>query len=171
MFMSSENVKLVSESAITTFKIAMPEDANPGNFNINGGVVLGFIDDIAGIVSLRHCRTRTVTASIDRMDFLYPVKIGELMIFKSSVNCIFNTSMEIGVVVEVENIMTGERHITGRAYLTFVAINESGKPIKVPQIKPTNENEIRRQKEAKGRRKLRLEQREKMKILDSNDEK
>jgi acyl-CoA hydrolase len=157
--------KYVSDSAIATYKIAMPEDANPGNLNINGGIVLGLIDDTAGIVSLRHCRTRTVTASMDKMDFLYPIRIGDLMIFKSSVNCTFTTSMEIGVKVEVENIMTGERHTTGRAYLTFVAIDENGNPIKVPKVVPQTENEKRRFKEAHKRRELRLEQREKMKEI------
>ena len=163
--MSCDNMegKTVFESAIQTYKIAMPEDANPGNFNINGGIVLGLIDDTAGIVSLRHCRTRTVTASIDRMDFLYPVRVGDLMILKAAVNCTFKTSMEIGVKVEVEKIMTGEVHTTGRAYMTFVAIDENGKPINVPPVIPQTEDEKRRFKEAKKRRALRLEQREKMK--------
>ena len=157
--------KTVFDSAIQTYKIAMPEDANPGNFNINGGMVLRLIDDTAGIVSLRHCRSRTVTASIDRMDFLFPAKIGDLMIFKAAVNCTFNTSLEVGVKVDVENIMTGEVHTTGRAYLTFVAIDENGKPIQVPQVIPQTEEEKRRFKEAQKRRELRLEQREKMKDI------
>ena len=113
------NTKYAKDSAIQTYKIAMPEDANPGIFNINGGIVLGLIDDTAGIVSLRHCRSKTVTASIDKMDFLYPIKIGDLMIIKAAVNCTFTTSMEVGVKVEVENMMTGECHTTGKAYLTF----------------------------------------------------
>jgi acyl-CoA hydrolase len=156
--------KFVRESAIVWEKIAMPEDANPGNINVNGGVVLQLIDNIAGISALRHCRTRTVTASIDKMDFIYPVKVGELIIIKASVNHVFGTSLEVGVRVDVENIYTGETHTTGRAYLTFVAVDQEGHPIKVPYlVQPETEIEKRRYKEAQKRRKLRLDDREKMK--------
>lgn len=153
--------KFVKDSSIINYKIAMPEDTNPGNVNVNGGRVLQLIDNIAGISALRHCRTKTVTASIDKMDFIYPVKVGELIIIKASVNCVFGTSMEVGVLVEVENIMTGERHTTGKAYLTFVAVDGEGNPIQVPfLVQPETEDEKRRFKEAQIRRKLRLEQRE-----------
>ena len=87
------------------------------------------------------------------------------MIFKAAVNCSFNTSIEVGVKVEVENMFTGERHTTGRAYLTFVAINKDGKPIKVPEAIPETEEEKKRMKEAQERRKLRLEQRKRMEEL------
>lgn len=156
--------KFVRESSLVNYKIAMPEDTNPGNVNVNGGRVLQLIDNAAGISALRHCRTRTVTASIDKMDFIYPVKVGELIILKASINHVFGTSMEVGVKVEVENMMTGVRHTTGKAYLTFVAVDEEGQPIQVPfLIEPETENEKRRYKEAQLRRKLRLEQREEIK--------
>jgi len=164
--MTEQKSKTVKESAIENYKIVMPEDSNPGVVNINGGVVLKIIDDVAGIVSLRHCRSRTVTASIDKMDFIYPAKVGEILIVKSSVNCVFKTSLEIGVKVEVENIFTGERHTTGKAYLTFVSVDKAGKPIEVPyKIVPETNDEKRRYNEAQIRRKLRLDQREKMKEL------
>ena len=156
--------KFVKDTAIEWEKIAMPEDANPGNVNVNGGVVLQLIDNTAGIAALRHCRTRTVTASIDKMDFIYPIKVGELIIIKASVNHVFGTSLEVGVKVEVENLMTGDRHITGKAYLTFVAVDQDGNPIQVPfSLIPETENEKRRFKEAQLRRKLRLEARDKIK--------
>ena len=158
--MDNRKSKFVKESAIVWEKIAMPEDANPGNVNVNGGIVLQIIDNIAGIASLRHCRTRTVTASIDKMDFIYPIKVGELIIVKASVNHVFGTSLEVGVKVEVENLMTGDRHTTGKAYLTFVSVDQEGHPITVPYlIEPETEDEKRRFKEAQQRRKLRLEQR------------
>lgn len=161
--MEDRESKFVKESAIVWEKIAMPEDANPGNVNVNGGVVLQLIDNIAGIASLRHTRTRTVTASIDKMDFIYPIKVGELIIIKASVNCVFGTSLEVGVKVEVENLMTGARHTTGKAYLTFVSVDQEGKPIIVPYlVKPETAEEKRRYKEAQKRRELRLEEREKM---------
>ena len=152
--------KFIKESAITNYKIAMPEESNPGNENVNGGVVLQLIDNVAGIAALRHCRTRTVTASIDKMDFIYPIKVGELMIISASVNHVFGQSMEVGVRVEVENLRTGDRHTTGKAYLTFVAVDQEGQPIRVPfLVEPETEIEKRRYKEAEARRKLRLEQR------------
>ena len=159
----SRSSKFVKDSVITNYKIAMPEDSNPGNENVNGGIVLKLIDNIAGIAALRHCRTRTVTASIDKMDFIYPIKVGELIIISASVNCVFGQSMEVGVKVEVENLRTGDRHTTGKAYLTFVAVDQVGHPIQVPfVVEPETINEKRRFKEAQQRRKLRLEQRDRM---------
>ncbi len=157
----SRKSKFVKDSAITNYKIAMPEDSNPGNENVNGGEVLQLIDNAAGIAALRHCRTRTVTASIDKMDFMYPIKVGELIIVSASVNCVFGQSMEVGVKVEVENLRTGDRHKTGKAYLTFVAVDQAGHPIQAPfVIEPETAEEKRRYKEAQQRRKLRLEERE-----------
>lgn len=165
--MDNRKSKFVKDSAIVWEKIAMPEDANPGNVNVNGGIVLQIIDNIAGIASLRHCRTRTVTASIDKMDFIYPIKVGELIIGKASVNCVFGKSMEVGVKIESENLSTGERHTTGRAYLTFVAVDHDGNPIEVPfSVQPETEDEKRRYNEAQQRRKLRLEERDKFHELN-----
>lgn len=159
----ARKTKFVKESAITNYKIAMPEDSNPGNENVNGGIVLQLIDNVAGIAALRHCRTRTVTASIDKMDFIYPIKVGELIIMNASVNRVFGQSMEVGVKVEVENLRTGDRHTTGKAFLTFVAVNQEGHPIEVPYlVEPETPDEKRWYKEADLRRKLRLEQRDRM---------
>ncbi len=155
--------KTPSESAIETYQIMMPSHSNPswkdGKVElgtVNGGAILNLIDNVAGIVALRHCRTRVVTASIDSMSFLSPVHVGELLILKASVNYVGKTSLEVGVRVETENLRTGERRKTGTAYLTFVAISETGKPIPVPPLKPKTEEEKRRWEEAKRRREERL---------------
>lgn len=155
--------KMVSESQVTTYKVMMPEHSNPSpdaHFtNVNGGVILKEIDNVAGITALRHTRTRTVTASLDAMEFLHPVKVGELLIIKASLNYVGTTSMEVGVKVMTENLFTGETNVTGRAYLTFVAIDDNGKPVSSPKLVPVTDEEKRRYFEAQERRKNRLEQR------------
>ena len=158
--------KKPSESAIVTYQRAMPAHSNPSWRNgaldigsINGGAILNLVDNLAGLVALRHCRTRVVTASIDQMDFLNPVHVGELIIMKSSVNFTGQTSLEIGVSIEVENLYTGETTKTGKAYLTFVGIDEFGRAIPVPPILPQSDNEKRRYEEAKSRRAERLSKR------------
>lgn len=163
------DVKTPVKSAIVTYKLAMPQDSNPApgtdlleRANINGGSILHLIDNTCGIAALRHCRTRVVTASIDRMEFLNPVKVGDLIIVKASVNWVGRTSMEVGCRVEVEDLFTGEVKQVGRAYLTFVAINEEGRPINAPPIKPESEDEERRYEQAQDRRKGRLAHRELM---------
>ncbi|MHA2503155.1 MAG: acyl-CoA thioesterase [Candidatus Kariarchaeaceae archaeon] len=155
-----------SESAITTYQRAMPAQSNPGWRNgnldlgaINGGAILNLVDNVAGLVALRHCRTRVVTASIDQMDFLNPVHVGELLTLKASVNFTGRTSLEIGVSIEVENLYTGEKTKTGKAYLTFVAIDEFGRAIPVPPVLPETDIEKQRYEEAKTRRAERLAKR------------
>jgi acyl-CoA hydrolase len=142
----------------------MPEHSNPSPdslfTNVNGGVILNEIDNVAGIAALRHTRTRTVTASVDAMEFLHPVRVGELLIIKASVNWVGRSSMEVGVKVLAENLFTGETNVTGRAYLTFVAVDLDGKPIPAPQLIVETEDEKRRFEQAQIRRKNRLEHRE-----------
>jgi acyl-CoA hydrolase len=156
--------KKVNESSIIHTQLMMPQHSNPSWRNgalelgaINGGAILNLIDNVAGIVALRHCRSRVVTASIDRMDFLNPVHVGELIILKSSVNYTGKKSLEIGVSVETENLGTGEIRKTGKAYLTFVALNEFGKAINVPPLIPETENEKRRFQEGEKRKLERME--------------
>lgn len=158
--------KTPSESAIVTYQRAMPAHSNPSWRNgaldigaINGGAILNLVDNIAGLVALRHCRTRVVTASIDQMDFLNPVHVGELIIMKASVNFTGSTSLEVGVAIGVENLYSGETTKTGKAYLTFVAIDEFGRPIAVPPLLPETEDEKRRFEAAKARRAERLSKR------------
>ncbi|BBD10024.1 acyl-CoA thioesterase [Desulfovibrio ferrophilus] len=147
--------KTSKESCITLSQRVLPQDANPAG-NVHGGVILKYIDTAAGTVGMRHARGNVVTASIDRMDFLAPVYVGELVTFKACMNYVGTTSMEIGVRVEAENLLTGEVRYTNSAYLTFVALDEHGRPTSVAPLILENEDEERRWREAKERRKARL---------------
>lgn len=127
--------------------------------HVFGGVVLSMIDTTAAVSAMRHARTPCVTVSVDRVDFREPIHIGELLTMKSSVNYVGTTSMEVGVRVETENLLTGERRHTNSCYLTFVAIDKNGKPAKVPQIRTETLDEERRHAAARERRRRRLEER------------
>lgn len=152
--------KRVSDSAVTMAQMMIPQDANPAG-NVHGGVVVKIIDEAAGVVAARHSRTNVVTASIDRMDFHYPIFVGDLLFFKASLNYVGRTSMEIGVRVEAENLMTGVVRHVASAYLTFVAIDRQGKPVPAPALILETEDELRRNCEAKSRRAMRLAERNK----------
>jgi acyl-CoA hydrolase len=147
--------KAVRESSVTMSHMMMPQDANPAGI-IHGGVVMKHIDDAAGVVALRHTRSVCVTASIDRIDFYNPVYIGDLLTLKASLNMVGHTSMEIGVRVESENLISGKITHTSSAYLTFVALGGNSKPKKIPSLLLESQSEIRRNKQAVSRRKIRL---------------
>jgi acyl-CoA hydrolase len=118
------------------------------------------VDEAAGIAAVRHSRRRTVTASMDRMSFLVPIKIGQLVTFTATVNAAWRTSMEVGVRVEAEDPRTGEVRHASTAYLTFVALGDEGRPTVVPAIQPATPTEERREREAELRRTHRLAERE-----------
>jgi len=134
-------------------------DANSAGF-VHGGVVMKLCDDAAGIAAIRHCRGRVVTAAMDRMTFIEPVSVGELLTCSASVNAAWRTSMEVGVRVDAENPRTGERRHTSTAYLTMVAVDESGSPTPVPPLLTEGDTERRREREAELRRQNRLAERE-----------
>ena len=134
-------------------------DANSAGF-VHGGVVMRLCDEAAGIAAIRHCGTRVVTAAMDRMTFLHPVNVGELLVCSAMVNAVWRTSMEVGVRVEAENPRVGERRHTSTAYLTMVAIGEDGQPSPVPPLTVDGDTERRRQHEAELRRRNRLAERE-----------
>ena len=134
-------------------------DANSAGF-VHGGVVMKLCDEAAGIAAIRHCRGRVVTAGMDRMTFILPVNVGELVTCKASVNAAWRTSMEVGVRVEAENPITGERRHTSTAYLTMVAVGEAGTPMPVPPLTTESDAERRRQREAELRRRNRLIERD-----------
>jgi acyl-CoA hydrolase len=136
----------------------MPQHANNLG-HVFGGVVLGLIDKIAAVAAYRHARSACVTASIDRVDFREPVYVGDLVILKASVNYVGRTSMEVGVRVETENLLTGRRRHTNSCYLTFVAVDRDGRPVAVPDLKPETAEEQRRHHAASERRRRRLEER------------
>jgi len=134
-------------------------DANSAGY-VHGGTVMKLCDEVAGLAAVRHSRCRVVTAGMDRMTFLEPIHIGELVTFTASVNAAWRTSMEVGVRVEAEDMVTGKRRHTNSCYLTFVAVDRTGRPIEVPDVLPETPEEKRRYEAAKQRRQRRLEERE-----------
>lgn len=147
--------KRVRDSSVITAQMMIPQDANPAG-NVHGGVVIKALDEAAGVVAARHARSNVVTASIDRMDFLHPIFVGDLLFFKASLNYVGRTSMEIGVRVEAEDLMTGEVRHVASAYLTYVALGKQGKPMAIPPLMLETEEDRRRNSEAKARREMRL---------------
>jgi acyl-CoA hydrolase len=157
---SSGPERFVRESISEYSEFALPTDANTLG-NVLGGKVMHLVDLAAALAAVRHARCAVVTASVDQMSFLHPVHIGQLIVLRSSVNRVFRTSMEIGVRVEVENLLTGHIQHTSSAYLTFVAIDKSGKRLPIPPVIPETEAQKRRFLEAEQRRTYRLAMREK----------
>jgi acyl-CoA hydrolase len=151
--------KPVRESISEYSELALPTDVNPLG-NLLGGKVMHLVDLAAALAATRHTRLPVVTVSVDSLQFLEPVHVGELIILRSSVNRVFRTSMEVGVKVTTENLLTGHCVHTCSAYLTFVALDEAGKPTVAPQVIPETEEEKRRYDEAGQRREYRLAQRE-----------
>jgi acyl-CoA hydrolase len=134
-------------------------DANSAGF-VHGGTVMKMCDEAAGIAAVKHSRSRVVTAAIDRMTFLHPVYVGQLLTCRASVNAVWRTSMEVGVRVESENPRTGEVRHTSTAYLTMVALDDEGQPVPAPPLVADSADEQRRQREAELRRQYRLNERE-----------
>jgi len=124
--------------------------------NVFGGAILGLIEETAWLAAIKHARCNLVTASIDRMDFLAPAYIGDIMHFKASVNYVHKTSMEVGVRVEAEKPSTGEIRHTGTCFLTYVALGKDGKPMLMPALLPETDEEKRRWNDAEERQKARL---------------
>jgi uncharacterized protein (TIGR00369 family) len=152
-------VKKVKDSSITVVQQMTQQDANLAG-NVHGGTIMKLIDNTAGIVVVRHTARNTVTASIDRLNFHSPVFVGDLLRVMASINLVGRTSMEVGVRVEAENVVTGEVRHTASAFLTFVSLGADGKPVPVPPIEFETDDEKRRNCEAMERRKLRLAMRE-----------
>lgn len=152
--------RFVRESVSEYSEFALPTDANTLG-NLLGGKVMHLVDLAGAIAAVRHARCLVVTASVDQMTFLHPVHIGHLIILRSSVNRVFRTSMEVGVRVEVEDLLTGRREHTSSAYLTFVAIDADGRRIPIPPVIPETADEKRRFVEAENRRAHRLAMRDK----------
>lgn len=125
--------KSANDSKVEVISRMFPSDANPAG-NVFGGEILKQIDIVAGIVAHRHCRTNAVTASIDRVDFLKPVFVGNALILNARLNCVKNSSMEIEVRVEAEDLIKGTQTLTGTAFVTSVALDENGRPIPVPRL-------------------------------------
>ncbi len=146
----------VRESVSELSEFALPIYANTLG-NLLGGRIMHLVDLAAATAAMRHARCPLVTASVDRMTFLHPIHIGQLVILKASVNRVFRTSMEVGVKVFVEDLETGEVRHTNCSYLTFVALSPGGKPREIPPVIPETETAKRRWSEAGERRAQRLE--------------
>jgi acyl-CoA hydrolase len=150
----------VSASRTEMTEVVLPQDANVFG-NVLGGRVMHLVDIAAAITAHRHSRCAAVTASVDYIDFRSPIRVGDLIILKASVNRAFHTSMEIGVKVFSENMVTGERQHTTSAYVTFVAVDESLRPTPVPPLLCETAEDKRRFREALRRRRIRLAHRDK----------
>jgi len=146
--------KSVQNSIVVMHELVLPNDTNVLG-NILGGKVMHYMDICAAMSAYKHARSPVVTASVDRLNFLAPAKMGDILILKSSVNYTGNTSMEIGVRIESENPISGEINHTASAYLTFVSLDDNQKPKPVKKIIPKSINEIRRFKEAEMRKEIR----------------
>jgi acyl-CoA hydrolase len=138
-------------------------DTNPAGF-VHGGTVMKLCDEVAGLAAIRHSRRRVVTAGMDRMTFLEPVELGDLVTFRASVNAAWRTSMEIGVRVEAERPGSGRVRHTSSAYVTMVALDENGRPTEVPSLQIDHPDNARRQREAQTRRDNRLAERAQLKL-------
>jgi acyl-CoA hydrolase len=134
-------------------------DANLAGL-VHGGTVMKLCDEAAAIAAIRHCGLRVVTAGVDRLTFVEPVHVGELLACAATVNAAWHTSMEVGVRVEAETPHSGERRHTSTAYVTMVALDEAGKPTAVPGVIAESDDEKRRQREAEVRRRNRLAERD-----------
>jgi len=147
--------KPVSGSQVTLVQLMEISDANIAGI-VHGGTIMKLVDTAAGLAAMKHCGGPVVTVSMDTMSFLAPVRIGDMVTVRASVNDVGRTSLEVGVRVESENVLSGERTHTGSAYLVFVALDEEGKPRPVPSVVAQGQTQRRRQKEAKIRRQTRL---------------
>jgi acyl-CoA hydrolase len=143
--------RAVAESQSEMAEVVLPNDANPLG-NLLGGRLMHFIDIAGAMAAHRHARSYVVTASMDHIDFLAPVHVGDLLILKSSVNRAFHTSMEVGVKVWVENYMTTTTRHVASAYLTFVAVDTHGNKLPVPPIEPETPEQKRWYADALRRR-------------------
>lgn len=148
------NAKKVSESRTIKTSLILPNNANYHG-SIFGGDVLSYVDEVASITAMRHCRMPVVTASIDSFDFLAPAKVSNTIYLEAFVASTGRTSMEIIVKVSSENLLTGRSSLTGVSFLTFVALDAEGKPTEVPGVIPETEEEKRLFDSAEERRKIR----------------
>lgn len=141
----------VSRSRVEMSHLLLPNEANPLG-TVHGGIIMRLVDEAGGVAAARHANRHCVTAAIDSMSFLAPARVGNLVILKASVNYVGTTSIEAGVRVEMEELLTGHRTHISSAYLVYVALGDDGKPVRVPPLIPENDEDRRRLAEAVLRR-------------------
>jgi acyl-CoA hydrolase len=144
-------------------------DANAAGY-VHGGTVMKLCDEVAGLAAIKHSRCRVVTAGMDRMTFLEPIHVAELVTFTAAVNAAWRTSMEVGVRVTTEQPRDGTVRHTNTAYLTMVALDENGRPTEVPPLLAESPEERRREREAQTRRRNRLAERDELQRLRAAEE-
>ncbi|MBZ5671071.1 MAG: acyl-CoA thioesterase [Acidobacteriia bacterium] len=147
--------KTVAESVVEMVEVVLPNDANSLG-NMLGGKVMHLIDIAGAVAAHRHARSQVVTAAVDNLDFLYPIRVGELVVLRAHITRAFRTSLEAEVRVYREDYLTGERRQTSSAFVTYVALDAAGKPKEVPPLIPRTREERRRYREALERRRQRL---------------
>jgi len=148
--------KRAADSVTEMVQVVLPNDANPLGF-ILGGTVMHLIDIAGAIAAIRHARTPMVTAAVDDLQFLQPIKVGDLIVLRAHVTCTFTTSLEVQVDVHSEEALSGRRQLTSRAFLTFVAIGPDGAKVPVPSLIVESEGARQVCREAEARRAARLE--------------
>lgn len=166
--MTTVKAKKVKDSQIEMTELVLPNDTNVLG-NLRGGTLMHWMDICAALAAAKHSGRICVTASVDEINFLGPVKLGQVIHLRSSVNRAFHTSMEVGVRVEVEDIHTGYHRHVNTGYLTFVAIDQIGHPVPVPPLAPQTSEEKRRYNAAEIRRAARLERRKQIAAAEKKD--
>lgn len=147
--------KHIRDSQLTLAVAMNPADANPLG-DVHGGVIMKLVDEAGGICAIRHARRPTVTVAMDSMSFLSPVRVGDLVTFRASINWVGRTSIEVGIRVEAENVLTGQVTHTNSAYVVYVALDDNGKPTPVPPVILETDQERERWEEGEHRQAHRL---------------
>ena len=155
--------KRPADSYTEMVQVVLPNDANPVGFLL-GGTAMHLIDIAGAIACHRHTRSLVVTAAVDGLQFIHPVKVGDLIVLKACVTAAFRSSLEVEVEVFSEETLTGARKLTSRAYLTFVAIDRAGNRVEVPPLLLETEEERQRARDAERRRAARLEAKQKLDV-------
>ena len=166
MAYDTEKERTVRASKVEMTELVLPNDTNQLG-NLLGGRLMHWIDIAAALAAMRHSGRVCVTAGVDNMSFHAPIRLGAMVILRASVNRVFNTSMEVGVRVDVENPRDGSSFHANTAYLTFVGLDENGKPVPAPPVTPESDEEIRRFESAEVRRQTRLEERKRLADLEA----
>jgi uncharacterized protein (TIGR00369 family) len=154
----SEEAKRIRDSRVTISQVMLPTDANPQG-NVHGGIIMKLVDEAGAIAATRHSRRPVVTVAVDSMTFLSPIYVGDLVTLTASLSYVGHTSMEVEVLVEAENPLTGEKTHTNSAYVVYVALGESGQPCQVPDLIAETEEERERLARGKERQAERLAKR------------
>lgn len=150
-----ERAKRMRDSRVTISQVMLPSDANPQG-NVHGGIIMKLVDEAGAIVAVRHSRCNVVTVAVDSMTFLSPIYVGNLVTFTASLSHVGRTSMEVEVLVEAEDPMTGEKTHTNSAYVVYVALDESGQPHEVPALLAESDEELERMARGRERQAERL---------------